>query len=172
MQNRTRQDGKGKVERCFRTVKDEFFNTLDWSQIKSIEQVQEMYTEFLNSSYINTKHSSIEMSPRERFMKDFDGIKRKTNEQIEESFLHTIKRNVKSDSTISLNSVLYEVPQKYIKTTITVKYNPENMEELYIYGADGKKIETINKLDKQSNSKYKRQERVNLYQEKGENSDV
>lgn len=131
-----------------------------------------MYTEFLNESYINTKHSSIEMAPRERFMKDFENIKRKTNEQIEESFLHTIKRNVKSDSTISLNAVLYEVPQKYIKTTITVKYNPENMEELYIYGENGKRLETVKKLDKQANSKYKRQERVNLYQEEGENKDV
>ena len=91
-----------------------------------------MYTEFLNKSYINTKHSSIEMSPRERFMMDFEEIKRKTNEQIEESFLHTIKRNVKSDSTISLNAILYEVPQKYIKTTNTVKYNPENRDENFI----------------------------------------
>ena len=51
------------MERCFRTVKDGFFNTLDWNNIKSIEQAQEMYTEFLNSEtnslYFSYNNSSV-----------------------------------------------------------------------------------------------------------------
>ena len=70
MQSRTRRVGKGKVERAFRTVKDKFFNTIDWNSIADIEQAQEMYTEFVNKEYNNKIHSSIEMTPKERFMRD------------------------------------------------------------------------------------------------------
>lgn len=153
----------GKVERCFRTVKDEFFNAIDWSEIKSIEQAQKMYDEFLSRKYLNTKHSAIDMTPKERFMKDIEHITRKTNEQIDESFLHRVQRYVKSDSTISLNTVLYEVPQQFIKKNIIIKYNPENMDELYIYNDENERIHTIKSVDKIANSKYKRQEIVNFY---------
>ena len=53
MQNRIHLNGKGKVERCFRTVKDKFFNCLDWNTIVDINQAQNMYSEFLNKEYIN-----------------------------------------------------------------------------------------------------------------------
>ena len=115
MQNRIHLEESGKVERSFRTVKDGFFNTIDWSVINSIEQAQSMYNEFLNSSYLNTKHSAINMTPRERFMKDYSNISRKIDNQIDECFLHRVVRLVKTDSTISLNNTIYEVPQQYIK---------------------------------------------------------
>ena len=101
MLNHTRHVGKGKVERCFRTVKDSFFNTLNWDSITNIEQAQEMYTEFLNNSYLNTVHSSIKMTPRERFMKDYSHISRKSDEEINECFLHKSVRLVKSASEIA-----------------------------------------------------------------------
>ena len=87
-----------------------------------------MYTEFLNSSYLNSVHSSINMAPRERFMKDYDNISRKTNDDIDECFLHKATRLVKSDSTISLNNLLYEVPQQFIKKYINIKYDPEDLQ--------------------------------------------
>ena len=151
------------MERCFRTVKDGFFNTLDWNNIKSIEQAQEMYTEFLNSSYLNVVHSAINMSPRERFMKDYDNISRKTDDQINECFLHKATRLVKSDATISLNNILYEVPQQFIKKYINVKYNPEDLSQLYIYNEKNQRLHTVKSVDKISNSKCKRQEVVSLY---------
>lgn len=166
MQNRIHLEESGKVERSFRTVKDGFFNTIDWSVINSIEQAQSMYNEFLNSSYLNTKHSAINMTPRERFMKDYSNISRKIDNQIDECFLHRVVRLVKTDSTISLNNTIYEVPQQYIKKYITVKYNPEDMSELYIYNDKNQKLHTIKSVDKISNSKYKRQENnFNLYRQ-------
>lgn len=122
-----------------------------------------MYTEFLNSSYLNSVHSSINMTPRERFMKDYDNILRKTNDEIDECFLHKTTRLVKSDGTISLNNLLYEVPQQFIKKYINIKYNPEDLSQLYIYNEKNQRLHTVKYVDKISNSKYKRQEMVNLY---------
>ena len=170
MLNHTRHVGKGKVERCFRTVKDSFFNTLNWDSITNIEQAQEMYTEFLNNSYLNTVHSSIKMTPRERFMKDYSHISRKSDEEINECFLHKSVRLVKSDSTISLNSIIYEVPQQFIKKYITLKYNPEDLSILYIYNDKNERLHEVKGIDKISNARYKRQDIVSLYRKDGESN--
>ena len=162
--------GKGKVERCFRTVKDGFFNTLDWNTINDIEQAQSMYNEYLDNSYFNVRHSAINMTPKQRFMNDYENISRKNNEQIDECFLHRIERLVKNDSTISFNNIIYEVPQQFIKKRIAIKYNPEDLSCLYIYNDKNERLYTIKGIDKISNSKYKRQDIVSLYRQDGDNN--
>ena len=127
-----------------------------------------MYTQYLDSSYLNTIHSAIDMTPRERFMKDYNNISRKSDDEINECFLHKTTRLVKSDSTISLNSILYEVPQQFIKKYINIKYNPEDLSQLFIYNERNQRLHTVKAIDKISNSKYKRQELVNLYRKDGE----
>ena len=127
-----------------------------------------MYTQYLNSRYLNTTHSAIDMTPRERFMKDYNNISRKSDDEINECFLHKTTRLVKSDSTISLNSILYEVPQQFIKKYINIKYNPEDLSQLFIYNERNQRLHTVKAIDKISNSKYKRQELVNLYRKDGE----
>lgn len=168
MQNRIHLNGKGKVERCFRTVKDKFFNCLDWNTIVDINQAQNMYSEFLNKEYINKEHSSIQQTPRERFMRDVSNIKRLTNEQIEECFLHRETRNVRNDATISFRDMLYEVPQEFIKKKIVIKYKPTQIDELYIYNDKNERVCSIKVIDKVSNSKMKRNEKISMYRKEEE----
>lgn len=163
MQNLIRLNGKGKVERCFRTVKDKFFNCLDWNSIIDINQAQKMYDEFLSKEYINKEHSSIQQTQRERFMNDFSNIKRITDEEIEECFLHRETRNVRSDATISFRNSLYEVPQEFIKKSIVIKFKPTQIEELYIYNDKNERVCSIKAIDKVSNSMMKRNEKISMY---------
>ena len=136
---------------------------LDWNNISSLEQVQNMYTEFLENSYINKLHSAIKSTPKEKFIKDFLNIKRKTDEEIEEAFLHRETRNVRNDATISFRDILYEVPQEYIKKKIIIKFNPSNTNELYIYNDKNERMCSITPINKVDNSKMKRAEKVSMY---------
>lgn len=163
MQSLTLQEENGKVERCFRTVKEKFFNCLDWNNISSIEQAQSMYDEFVSKEYINKEHSAITVTPKERFMKDYSNIQRKTNEDIEECFLHRETRNVRNDATISFRDFLYEVPQEFIKKQIIIKFKPTQIDELYIYNDKNQRVCTIKAIDKVSNSKIKRSEKISMY---------
>lgn len=122
-----------------------------------------MYTEFLENSYINKLHSAIKSTPKEKFMKDFLNIKRKTDEEIEEAFLHRETRNVRNDATISFRDILYEVPQEYIKKKIIIKFNPSNTNELYIYNDKNERMCSITPINKVDNSKMKRAEKVSMY---------
>lgn len=156
MQKRTRQNQNGKIERSFRTVKDNFINCNDWNTFTSLEDLNNRYYNYVNSEYNNNFHSSIEDTPRNRFMKDYSKLKFvKSEEILEEYFLHTFERRVSTDSTIQLFCKCYEVPSKYIKQTITVKINPHDLDNVYIY-ENGKKVETIHTVKKIENSKIKR----------------
>ena len=155
--------GKGKVERCFRTVQDKFFNTLDWNTFSDIDQLLNMYSDFLCSSYQNSIHSALNESPRDRFIKDFDNIKRKSDDYIDECFLHTDSRKVRNDATISFCNRFYEVPQEFINKTIVIKYKPSVFDELFIYDNSNQRICSIKPVDKVTNSTLARSQYPRMY---------
>ena len=146
----------GKIERSFRTIKDNFINCTDWQSFTSLDDLNNKYYNYFNSEYNNHLHSAINYTPRKRFMQDYDKIKFiETEEKLEESFLHSYERKVSTDSTIQLFNKCYEVPSRYIKQKVTIKINPNNLDIAYIY-ENGKKVDTIYPVKKVDNSKIKR----------------
>ena len=91
-----------------------------------------------------------------------------TNEQIEECFLNRETRNVRNDATISFRDMLYEVPQEFIKKKIVIKYKPTQIDELYIYNDKNERVCSIKVIDKVSNSKMKRNEKISMYRKEEE----
>lgn len=147
---------KAKIERVFRTIKDNYVNCTDWSIFKSLEDLNQQFNIYLNREYQNKVHSGIKMTPRERYKNDINLIKYKTTKEIDKSFLHRISRKVRKDATIVINKILYEVPQKYIGQRIKLRYSPEDKSELYVIDKNNEIAETVYKLDKIANSKIKR----------------
>ena len=89
-------------------------------------------------------------------MKDYSLIKFvKSDEILEEYFLHSFERKVSTDSTIQVLGKTFEVPGIYMKQKITVKFNPHDLDVAYIY-QNGQKAETIHPVNKIDNSKMKR----------------
>ena len=73
------------------------------------------------------------------------------------SFLHEISVKIRSDAIANINGKEYEVPMKYIKQNIKIKYDPINFEKAWIYDDVNKElIEQISMVDKVANSKIKR----------------
>ena len=155
---------KGKIERWFHTMKESWMRGLNWDDIKSIDELNELLQEFVNQ-YNNTIHSSLEkeneteMTPRDRWFKDSGLIVKKDNNLIDISFLHTAYPTVRSDAIAYIKNHEFEVNMKYIKKKITVKYNPHDFTEAWIY-EDGKLLEKIREVDKVSNSKVKRKSTI------------
>lgn len=85
-------------------------NCTDWNSFHSLEDVNDSYHHFLDAGYNNTLHSSIGMTPRERYLKDFDSLCFVEKSVVEESFLHRITRKVTPTATVSLFNVSYECP--------------------------------------------------------------
>ena len=148
-------ESKSKQERLFRTIKDGWMRAIDWNSFKSLDDVKESLEKFLRENYINKKHSTTKETPNDRWHEDFDLIKYKSEEEIKEAFLHRTTKKVRLDRTIRFNNEYYEVPYKYVGQTIELRYNPNNLEILYLY-EDNKFIEEIRMVDKIANGKSKR----------------
>lgn len=78
---------------------------------------------------------------------------------IEESFLHREQHKVRNDRTIKFKNEFYEIPFEYVGKTIETRYDPLNLEILYLYEGN-KKICEVKKVDKIANSKSKRRNRI------------
>lgn len=136
-------------------------NCTDWNTFHSLEDVNASYHRFLDSEYNNGSHSSIGMTPKERYLKDFDSLRFLEKTAVEEGFLHRITRKVTPTATVSLFNIFYEVPQQYIGCTIHLRYRPEDMSEIYIYDGDSaRRLHTVYPVKKLDNARRKR--RANL----------
>lgn len=152
------QNLNGKIERSFRTIKDNYINCTDWNTFSSLDDLNFKYNEYINEEYNTKIHSSIKSSPRDKFNSHYDNLKfAVSHDAIDEMFLYTFNRKVSSDATISLNSIHFEVPQQYIKQTIKVRYSPDDTQIAYIYDVNNKNIHTIKPVNKIDNSKIKRE---------------
>jgi putative transposase len=147
---------KGKIERVFRTVKDNYVHCTDWDQFNSLEELNEGFNIYLNEKYQNKVHSTTKQTPREIYKEALKLIKYKPAEAIDRAFLNRITRTVRTDATISLDSTYYEVPQKYIRRKIKLRYLPDDLSKLFIVNQNNEIVETVYPLKKVDNSKIKR----------------
>lgn len=151
---------KGKIERFFHTMKSTWMRGLNWESITGIDDLNHMLLDFINE-YNMSSHSSLkdenneELCPNTRWFQDASFIRKLDNEMIDVAFLHTAYPKIRSDAIAYIKGKEYEVDMKYIGKKITVKYNPLNLEEAWIYD-NASLIEKINFVNKVDNSKIKR----------------
>ena len=136
-------------------------NCTDWNTFQSLEDVNDSYHQYLDTEYNHGIHSSISMTPKERYLKDFDALRFVEKTVIEEGFLHRITRKVTPTATVSLFNTAYEVPQQYIGHTIHLRYHPEDMSQIYIYdGETTRRLHTAYPVKKLDNAKRKRRANI------------
>lgn len=136
-------ESKGKIERSFRTIKDNWLNGIDWNDFSSLEELNVELNKYLNDKYINSIHSAIKTTPRNRYLLDSSKIKFIPKELLDDYFLHRETRKVNNDATIQINTVLFEVPQKYIGQRINIRFWPLENEKIYIFDNNNKLAETV-----------------------------
>jgi len=147
---------RGKIERVFRTVKDGWMNATDWNLFSSLEDADASLSDFLSKEYTNHKHGSLDCTPKERFMRDYERIRHIPVEELKFHFLHRQERRVSNAATIRLFGNEYETPQQFIGSKIKIRYLPSDKSELFIFSDDGKLLHTIYPVKKVENSKIKR----------------
>ncbi|MDD4388541.1 MAG: DDE-type integrase/transposase/recombinase [Bacilli bacterium] len=147
-------EAKAKIERWFRTCKDHWMRVIDWNNFNSIDELEESLLSYVNR-YNNTLHSSIGMTPIERFFSEPQHIKRLTEKKIKESFLLEKECRVSADNIIILDKRQYEVPYIYSKQRIKIRY-AHDLSEVYVV-KQSDELEKIDIVDKIANSKIKRE---------------
>ena len=113
---------KGKVERFFRTVREQFLiRQLDLS---SIDSLNEQFIAWAEDQYNHRHHSTLGMKPVERYALDRQRIQYLPPSQYaEELFMMEETRTVLADNTFSFKRIRYEAPADLRSKTIHIRYN-------------------------------------------------
>ena len=113
---------KGKVERFFRTVRDQFLiRELDLS---SIDRLNEQFIAWAEDEYNHRHHSTLGMKPVERYALDRSRIQYlPPNQYAEELFMMEETRGVTADNTFSFRRIRYEAPADLRRKTIHIRYD-------------------------------------------------
>lgn len=146
---------KGKVERSFRTAKDTWLNGFDSSEVDSLEQLNRLLSDYVRMRN-NSVNRDIGETPMERYSRYIDRISlSKSREWLDECFMNRTIRKVNNDSTVSIDSVSYDVPMQFIRMKVEIRFLPDDMKNAYIlYERKRYDIRPTNKVE---NSRTKRE---------------
>jgi len=122
-------EGKGKIERFWKTVRMQFFPLLP--QSISLAQLNERLRAWIEEDYHQRVHSSTAQKPLERYLEHVS-LLRKAPEDLREYFRVPLERKVDKDRTVSISGRLYEAPAGLIGNTVTVLYHPTDMSRIEV----------------------------------------
>lgn len=146
---------KGKIERFFRRLRDQFLSRrLDLS---SLSILNKQLTQWIEEDYNTSNHSAINMTPINRFALDMKFIKflppHETNDEL---FYAEAQRKVKKDNTFSFKNIRYEPDADLMNKTITIRFDRNRLDRIIVYYKTHR-IGEAKQLDLVANSRIKRQ---------------
>ena len=147
---------KGKIERFFYTMKSGWMSGIRPTDFKSLDELSLSLKQYVHK-YNTTPHSSLSgATPKDVFFSEPLFIKFIDNHQIGKIFLLEYERTVSADSVITIDKVLYEVPYRYAKQKIKLRYAPD-LSVVYIVDKYSGELEEIHLLKKNDNARIKRE---------------
>ena len=155
---------KGKIERFFRTVRDQFLsNKLDLS---SIDALNKQFSLWVEESYNHKVHSTIGLKPIDRFGLDLKRIRYLApNPHNDEVFYHQTTRSVIADNTFQADNIRYEAPTDLRNQKIELRYDtnetgkPQGMPIVYL---SGKRQGEARRLDLIKNDRASKRQPITL----------
>jgi transposase InsO family protein len=113
--------GKGKIERFFRTVRAEFLTGFRGTTLVDLNQAFDLW---LGEIYHQRKHSSTGQTPFARFTSKMECL-RPAPDNLKDHFRKAARRKVAKDRTVSLDGKIFEAPVPLIGKQVTLLFHPE-----------------------------------------------
>ena len=131
-------EGRGKIERFFRSVREQFLDLLDPQALLSIEQLNERLWHWLDTVYHRREHSALQTTPLLRWQRDIEQVRQlPPATDMRRLFFHRVDRLVRRDSTFLLRNRFFEAPPQLAGKRIEVRFDPLDPAHVEIY-CDGK----------------------------------
>ena len=118
--------GKGKIERWFRTVRAQLIAHLQPEDTASLEALNRRLWAYVEGEYHHAVHRSLgDDTPLERWARSAESVHfPEPTLDLDELFLFEAARRVQNDRTVSLNGVVYEVDAALVGEKVTLRYDP------------------------------------------------
>lgn len=149
--------GKGKIERFFKTVRSQFLPDFTG---KSLMEINEAFEKWLADEYHSRKHSSTGQTPTSRFVDNIECV-RSAPPNLRDHFRKVARRRVNKDRTVVLDRVVYEAPVELIGRQVELLYHEDERESVEIrYG--NKSYGTLHQVDINVNCRVRRDKNNNI----------
>jgi transposase InsO family protein len=143
---------KGKIERFFRTVRDQFL-ARDLA-LSSLDALNRQFTQWVEEQYNAQVHSILGMSPLDRYALDRKWVRfLPPNEANDELFFVEEERHVRADNTFAFKSLRFEAPRHLPDRTIHIRFQRSRPAERVVVYYKGERMGEARLLDAVANDR-------------------
>lgn len=133
--------GRGRIERWFRTVAEKFEPLLkeqiDLGKIAKLIDVNTFLTAWVETRYHCRRHSTLKMTPQDALANalanHLDMSRFIDPATVHEAFLWRENRVVSSLGAVKIYSNLYEVDETLLGKTVELRFNPYDLRRILVY---------------------------------------
>jgi putative transposase len=127
-------EGRGKIERFFRSVREQFLANLDRHSSLSLEQLNDRLWAWIDNAYHHSEHSALGTTPLLRWQRDIEQVRQlPPATDLRRLFFYRLDRLVRRDCTFLLQRRFYEAPPHLAGETIEVRFDPLDLSQVEIY---------------------------------------
>jgi hypothetical protein len=143
---------KGKIERFFRTVREQFLSLkLD---LGSLEALNRQFIAWVEEQYNARTHSVLGMTPLDRFALDRSRVHYlPPNQANDELFFVEEERHVRADNTFSFKSLRWEAPRHLPDRTIQLRFQRRDPASRLIVYYKAERMGEARRLDPVANDR-------------------
>jgi len=118
--------GRGKIERWFKTVRAQFLTRLIEADTHSLAALNRKLWAWVEGEYHHSPHRALDGdTPLERWAAAAEQVRFPEPElDLDDLFLFEATRKVQTDRTVSLDGVIYEVDAALVGERVTLRYDP------------------------------------------------
>jgi len=145
-----RPQGKGKIERFFRTVRSQFLSELPGNL--TLDELNAHFEKYLDF-YHNRKHGTTGQEPIKRYLQS-TALLRSAPDDLPRYFRKKETRKVNNDRTVRLDGMVFEAPTGLVGLQVTLRY--ENYDRIEVF-VDEQSKGFLKPLNQEINSRVKRE---------------
>lgn len=150
--------GKGKMERWFRTVRMQLLPLLSAEQQSSLDSLNRALATWVEGEYHHAPHRGLgDETPADKWARTSEGV-RPAAADLADHFLAEQRRAVQKDRTVTLDGVAFEVDAALVGERVTLRFDPAKKPDKRSVEVwhQGKKIEVARRVDVLANCSVKR----------------
>src|SRR5437667_1335167 len=140
-------EGRGKIERWFRSVREQFLANLDARRTRSLPELNQRLWAWIEQVYHLCQHSGLGTTPLLRWQRDIEHIRQlPPSTDLRRLFFYRVARLVRRDSTFLVHRRFYEAPPHLAGRRVEVRFDPLDPIEMDIY-FEGQFVGTARPVD-------------------------
>ena len=125
--------GKGKQERFFETLRQQFLPEVETSDITTLSTLNESLWAWLECLYHLRVHSETQQTPLARYSAGLDQVRTVDPETLRHAFLWREHRKVQRDATLSLQGNRYQVDPRWSGRKLELRFDPFDLSHVELF---------------------------------------